>query len=292
MKFKTLFSISAALMLLASCDGNKTTNIADLKDPTPGDSLMFYFGQNIGVDFWQSTMNDTTLRTQAAREDYLRGVKAGIGAVRENNAYNQGVYVGVQLAMNLKDFRENYPDLKVDDKVLLASLAGALEDEKAIDPAQAKAEFYKFLEGLSARKREADKEKSYALLQAKAKEMGMTQVAEGLYGKEIAAGSGNDLVDGDLVKMDITASTLSGEMVGMQFPEEVVVGRNYSSPIVSVALRSMKPGETKQFIVSPIDLTPRRYAQGEFRADSLLKFTIKVMSATPASASAPADSVK
>lgn len=281
MKKGILSVVALAALVLTSCNGDKTRSVSEIKDATPGDSLMFYWGQSLASDYWENTNSDTAMISEKAREEYLRGIKAGMDAAREDEAYNQGVYVGVQIAMNIKDFKDNYPDLKISDKVLLASLKGGLESKEGLDASQVKADFFKLLNRLATEKREADKVSAYKLLKTKAKELGMTEIAQNLYGKEIAPGSGSTLQDGDLVGVDISVTTLGGEMIGMQMPSEMVVGRNYSSPIVSEALRTMKPGETKQFLTSPIDLAPRRYSQGEFKADTLMKFTIKVMNATP-----------
>lgn len=294
MKLTSLSFFGAALLLLmTSCDGGKTDNIADIEDATTGDSVMFYFGQNLAADFWLSTESDTTLISESAREDYLRGVKAGIAAARNNEAYNKGLFVGVQVATNLKDFRDLYPEVKIDDKVLIAALRAGLESDSAVNVNEVKSQFYKMMDGLARSKEAADAKIAEKLLVEKATELGMKLQAPMLYSKLIDAGKGAEVKSGDRIKVQISVATLDGKMVGMQIPTEIVVGRSYTSPMIAAAIPGMKVGETKQFLSSAMQVTPRRYKLGEYKADQLMKFTIKVDSLiSGANESVPADSIQ
>lgn len=293
------FYLLAALgsLLLTSCGGNSTSDLNEISDASTGDSLLFYYGRDVATDFWREADGDSTLRLESSREDYLRGVKAGLSAVRDNDAYNQGIYVGLQVATNLRELKRNYPDLEIDDQVFLSAMRAALENDSVVDAPQNKADFYRLLDHLARTKEKSDTEKARVLLKETAEKLGMNQISEFLYGKAVTQGSGPILKDGDVIELDITAAFANGQMVGMSFPKQAMVGRNYQSPIISEALRTMKVGETKQFIASPVQLTPRRYHQGEYSADRVIKFTIFVKSlvnpdasaAVPSPASSPAE---
>ena len=95
-------------LALSSCSGGGSSTADNLKDAAPGDSLLYYFGQIQAAEYWRQAESDTTLRDEKSREDFMRGVKAGMDAVRSEDAYNQGVYLGVQMAMQIKESEEAY----------------------------------------------------------------------------------------------------------------------------------------------------------------------------------------
>ncbi|MDE7381745.1 MAG: hypothetical protein K2N03_06420 [Muribaculaceae bacterium] len=282
---------AAALMLLASCNKSKTGSINDVSNATAGDSVMFYFGQNLASDFWLSTESDTTLRGENEREDYLRGVKAGIAAARENEAYNKGLFVGVQVAANLKDFREQFPNLKLDEALLLSSLRAGLESDSAVNENEVKSTFYKLMDQLMRDKEAEDAKAAEKLLAEEAAKLGLKLQLPMLYSKVVTPGDGAVVKNGDKVAIDVSAATLEGKMVGMKLPREVIVGRSYTSPMIMAALPGMKVGETKQFLSSAMEVTPRRYKLGEYKGTQLIKFTIHVSGVSASSPETATDSI-
>lgn len=268
---------AAAALMMSSC-GGETTSLSDVKDPTRADSIAFYYGRSTGFDFWNEATNDTTYRSEEARKEFLRGVEDGMSAVRENPAYNYGLLVGMGVAQNIQDISAQYPGIDVPHDLFQKALKGALKDEKEVDGPQTKADLYRIMDEMSRKKELEDTKDAVAALEKTARQLSMTKINEYLYGKIITNSDGQQLKDGDKVTLDITAATVDGMPVGMQFPKEIVVGRNLSSPLVSQALRTMKVGQTSQFIASPVQLMPRRYRAGEYKADQLVKFTIKVNS--------------
>ncbi len=294
MKLKNLSFLGiASLMLLASCDGRKTQSISDISDATPGDSVMFYFGQNLATDFWLGTESDTTLRGENEREDYLRGVEAGIAAARQNEAYNKGLFVGVQVAANLKDFKELYPDIKLDEKVLISALRAGLESDTAVNTAEAKSKFYKLMDDLARSKEKADIKIAEAKLAQEGPKLGMKVQGPMLYSKIVTPGNGPEIKIGEKIALELSVSTINGDMVGIKLPKEVVVGRSYTVPMLGAALPGMKVGETRQFLSTPMEVTPRRYKLGEYKAEQLMKVTVKVLGIVSESgAAASTDSIR
>lgn len=282
---KKYLRYSLALLLpaaLASCNGIGNKTLSDTENATPGDSISYYFGQSVSGDFWLDTESDTTLRDEVAREQYIKGVQAGMAALNDADAYNRGVFVGVQIAQEIRDLKKTYPDQEFNEGLFLSALKEGLKNDTAVDTPQAKADLYRVLGNLASKKAQTDRATSTDALAKEAKKLGMAKVSEGLYSKVITKGEGPKLEKTSMIRADITASTVSGQMIGMQFPKEFEVGRNYSSPIIMQALLSMQPGETAQFLASPIDVAPRRYREGEFKPTDIIKFTIKVLSVIPA----------
>lgn len=278
---KIFLAMAVAAVALTGCKETGTKEISELPETTRGDSLMFYYGQNVGAEYWMSAAADTSMRDQKNRDEFLRGIKAGLSAARDNDAYNKGLYTAVGIAMNIQRMKQDYPDVHFDDKVLYKALIAALANDSAVDPSQVKADFYRVSDNMIKEKEKADKVIAAKKLEEEAAKLGMSKVADGLYGKIIAKGTGTSIKEGDMVQVDISAATVKGELVGMQLPDRLVIGRNYSSPLISQALLTMKSGGTRQFIASPIDLMPRRYRAGEFKPDQVIKFTIKVLGVIP-----------
>lgn len=282
---KIFLAMAVAAVALTGCKESGTKEISELPNTSRGDSLMFYYGQNVAAEYWMSATSDTTMRGDKERQEFLRGIKAGLSAARDNDAYNKGLYTAVGIAMNIQRMKKDYPDMEFNEQVLYKALVGALANDSAVDPSQVKADFYRVTDNMLKEKEKADRVIANKKLEEEAAKLGMTKVSEGLYGKIITKGTGTPINEGDMVQVDISAATVKGELVGMQLPDRLVIGRNYSSPLFSQALLTMKSGGTRQFIASPIDLMPRRYRDGEFKADQLIKFTIKVLGVIPSAQS-------
>ncbi|MCM1377960.1 MAG: hypothetical protein NC097_08195 [Clostridium sp.] len=281
MKKSLIFALALPTLLLSAC-GGETTSLSDVKDATKGDSIAFYYGRSKGFDFWNEAENDTTLRGEDARKEFLKGVKDGMDAVKDNAAYNYGLMIGMGVAQDIIDLHKTYPGVEMPRDLFLSSLKGALKNDSVVDGVQTKADLYKIMDQMARQKELEDTKAAQASLASTAKQLSMTKINDYLYGKIITNGDGQVLKDGDKVSLDITAATVDGQPIGMQFPREIVVGRNLSSPLISQALRTMKVGQTSQFIASPIQLMPRRYRAGEYKGTDLVKFTIKVNSISDA----------
>ena len=141
-------------LALSSCSGGGSSTADNLKDAAPGDSLLYYFGQIQAAEYWRQAESDTTLRDEKSREDFMRGVKAGMDAVRSEDAYNQGVYLGVQMAMQIKESEEAY-GIKCNKGVLLDAIKGGLANDSAVNIGEANMAFRGIIDNLEARKEAA-----------------------------------------------------------------------------------------------------------------------------------------
>lgn len=286
---KILIPLACVAILFTACEKTGTPSVSDIPDATRGDSLMFYYGQNVAAEYWMGANADTAFRSKESRKEFLRGFKEGLSDVRDNDAYNRGLYTALGVAMNIRTMKQQYPDVKFDDHVLIDALIAALENDSVADASQVKADFYRVTDAMVRDREKADRVTATKALEKTAAKLGMTRLGDNLYGKTITAGYGPQIKNGDMVMVDISAATVKGELVGMQLPDHMVVGRNYSSPLFSEALLTMKEGETRQFIASPIDLMPRRYRQGEYKCDNLIKITIKVIKVTSGGSDSPVE---
>ncbi len=87
--------MAAAGLMLASCQGGASSDgqasSGDLKNATPADSLIYYFGQMRGAEYRRQAERDTTLADAQAKKAYLQGVQAGMNAVKSaDEAYDNG----------------------------------------------------------------------------------------------------------------------------------------------------------------------------------------------------------
>ncbi len=69
-----------SLLLLASCDGGNVTG-KDIKEAgvsNTTDSLSYYEGISAAYMFEQMAQQDTTLKTDAGRADFIKGLRAAM----------------------------------------------------------------------------------------------------------------------------------------------------------------------------------------------------------------------
>lgn len=278
-----LYAAVAAILTLPSCGNNKPAKLTDYPNATQGDSLMFYFGEMSSKEYWQSAETDSLLRGDAARKAYMKGIQAGLDAIKDDDAYNQGILAGIQMAMNMKEFSKNYPDVKLDSKIMLDALRGGLTSDTAVNLPQAQSNFYAVLSNIEAKKASADKKASDAALVAEAKKLNLRKISAALYGKQLSAGKGDILAEGDMVNVEISATVGSGQLVDMPFPSIVRIGQQVAGGlIISQALTTMSVGETAQFASTPMDFAPQLYRRGLIKSPTPIVFTIRVVSVADA----------
>ncbi len=166
------------LPLLTACGGDnaeQAKSIADYKNATTADSLVFYFGQMRAAEYWREAHADTTLASRESRDEFLKGLRAGMDAVRSNMAYNQGVYLGIQLAMNLNEMDEGY-GIKTKKDIMLEAFADGLRNDSVVDYTAAAEEFSTIINALNTQKEEKDRQLGKDALVAEAKALKMTKI--------------------------------------------------------------------------------------------------------------------
>lgn len=264
--------------LLISCGGNNDTTVkqlSDFKEASTADSLMYYVGQQRAAEYWREANNDTTLKSRESRDEFMRGVRAGLDAVRDNDAYNQGVFVGIQLAMNLKEIQKGY-DIKPDRKIMLDAMADGLKNDSVVNIGDANKGFQNVMEGLNRKKEEADKEFGRQALASEAKALKMTEVNKDLYASSpTLPGYGPQIKVGDNVAVVMTVSVVGGEIIDERAHHSFPVGSSLPGPVTE-ALLSMKLGEKRDFLTTAPALMGRFYLRRGLEPGDLLKLEIKV----------------
>ena len=286
---KILMAACAASLLLASCGGNsgESKGLADYKDATAADSLLYYFGQLRAVDYWQYAKTDSTMKSEESRAEYLKGLRAGLDATRDNDAYNQGYYVGLQLAMNMKEFTEGY-GTKFNKQVLIDAITDGLRNDSVVDVATANNEFRRVLDNLNQQKEEKDRNEAKTALEKDAKSNGWTKVNDNLYAGKSNGGQGALIKPGDRVDLSVSIGRLGGETLDSRDIHGLVVGSNFAGPVTD-AILTMKIGEKKTFYTTAPAFFGRAYERFNVKANEILVLNVGVAPSSE-KAIAPADS--
>lgn len=285
MKIKKILgacACGACLLALCACnesgEGSKARTLADYKNVTAADSLVYYFGQLRALDFWQYTYNDTTLRTRESRDEYLRGIRAGMDAVRESDAYNQGLYVGIQMAMNLKDFSRDY-DVSFNRQILLDAVADGLLNDSVVDAGVANSEFRRIMTGLDAAKDAREQEAAKAALAADAAKHHWVKINETMYAASAIPASEARLQVGDPVGILVDIYRPDGKELDHFARPAMKVGEDVPGPVTD-ALLHMAPKSKQTFYVPAVLLFGRFYERYGVKASDILK--VDVSAGTPA----------
>lgn len=283
---KRYFSLIGAGLLMAgimtACGGDgssASTGDGALAGASQGDSLMYYFGQTRAAEFWEQAARDTTLADEAARKDFMRGVRAGLDAIKGSDAYNMGVFQGVQLALNLKDFQKDFPGVRLNNDIMLRAMADGLKSDSTFDPAEAQKALYAIIGRLEEQKAALDRAASVEALPAQAKTLGMTKISDQLYSKILTEGNGTKFNPGDTVTTAMTLTTVDGRTLRVPLPSEVVIGRRYVSALVSEALSTMTQNGAGRFLTSAYAMFGQRCERLDLKPSEPLILTIRTGSA-------------
>ncbi len=250
---KSIFAVGAILLsagALTSCAGDGQEAKAPLAGASKADSLMYYFGQTRALEFWQQARRDTTLQGEQARKEFMQGLRAGMEAVTKSEAYNLGVFQGVQLAVNLRQFQEDYPDVTLNRDVMLRAMTEGLKNDSAVDAKEAQSGLYSIIGQMEKEKEERDRAASIQALPAEAQKLGMAKIADHLYGKVDNPGNGTKFTPGEKVATSMSIATLGGRTLQVPLPSEVQVGARYVSPVVSEALSALTMNGSGRFLTS------------------------------------------
>ena len=261
--------------MLIGC-GNKPKDISEIKDATPADSMMYYFGEMQANAFWQDAQTDTLLRSEEAREAFLKGCEEAIRLDKDNEAYNKGLQLGVRLALRLREFEERY-GVEFPKEVLIASLQNGLKSDSGINISDAQKNFYKYKGQFEQKASKKEIEDAKVLLAKEGAARDFQMLNDTLYAKDIVPGEkGPNLKEGDRVSIEVTVSTLEGkEVVARQFPDSITIGEGRAPEVVRNALYTMTSGQTRQFMTTPRTLFGRRYAIYNLPHEEPVIFTVK-----------------
>ena len=271
-----LILLFGGLIMLTGCK-NSPKSMADLKDGSPADSMMYYFGQMQANNYFQDAETDTLLRSEEAREEFMKGFRKALDLDHDNAAYNKGLELGLRLAVRLREFEDRY-GVKFPEDVMAASLENALKsyNDPNFNIASAQKGFYKFKDSFELKAAHRDVKAAQGNLSKDAKARGFKMVSDTLYAKDVTPGSGQVFKMGDRVAVEVLVTTLDGEeVVTRQFPDSITLGEGRVPDIVRVGILTMKPGQTRQFMTTPRTLLGKRYQVYKLPPEQPVIFTVK-----------------
>lgn len=292
MNFKAIIAASACTLTLMACGGpGEGKSISEIKNPTEIDSLFYYFGQLRANEYWQQTRMDSTLNTQEARQQYLKGMEEGLKLGKEGNeAYNQGLFNGLTIAMNCIEFEKEY-NLKPNKDIIMQSVAYGLRNDSAVDANEAQSNFYEIIGRIADQKLARDKKEAAESLKKEAAKLKMSAVNEDLYCKVTTPGSGAQLKIGDKITLQLDIKKADGSDLGLPMPNEIEIGAGLPETLTK-ALTSMKPGEKATFASTAIAIFGERCSQMGMKPADVLIINIEIKGLGEAAPAAAADSTK
>jgi len=247
MKIKALALSAMSAMLLASCSGGSSDKCALTDKSTPTDSLSYVFGQMAGMQRGVSFEQDTTLRGDDAHKAYDQGFKDGFKLLKgDDDAYNQGLLLGLQLAMQMQDLNRNSGIQLNRDLVLNGFNTTVAAD--SVDPRA-----YQQIQERGARLISSIMGEKVKVKVDELAKKGKYQQKQGVYYIENKPGSGANLAKGQqaVIKfniMDKTRKELIPGMKDQETPWEVGSGQ---LPVLDKVLPMMKVGSVYEVLLSP-----------------------------------------
>ncbi len=276
MKIRHFLSIAATGLLLAACSGNTGSDASQKADASmvaKGDSLVYYFGQMRGAEFLREAASDTALDNEAAHQAYLRGVKAGLSAVKaEQEAYNKGLFLGMQMAMNFNQFEKDY-GLKLNTQKFVQGVTETINADSVVNANKVQSNFYRIMNEFNQEKEARDKAAADAALAKAAEKAGFGKISDDLYGN-VKESLGQKIKDGDRISIDFKIENLDGKPIEAPFPKSLVVGQRLNNTPLGDAFKSLVSGETGTFLTTAQALFGARSAQLGIQPSEVLRVQI------------------
>lgn len=248
MKIKTLIPAGALALAMISCQGGSGS--ADLSEGTQGDSIVYYLGQLRGFDYKRQAQRDTSMNSTQEREAFLKGVRDGLNAAKANdNSYNEGYLMGVQMAMNVETFFEK-EGVPVNKAYFAQGLSSIVMSDSTPDMMNVQAEYYRLMNDYNTQKEQKDKTAAAETLSQEAQSHNLPKIGDNLYGEVTEKTDGKKIEDGDEVSLNVVVKTLQGNIIDLPFPPTVKVGDFRTQELISNAAKHLKNGETGQFMTS------------------------------------------
>lgn len=262
------------IALLASC-GSKSGDISEMKDATPADSMMYYFGMMQANNYLHDGESDTLFLTEKGKEAFMKGFRKGLNSDKDDPCFNKGYQEGLRLAIRLREFEQQYGTTFPKD-MLADAMEAAIQSKEDIDVAAAQKAYYKIKDRLDVDKVGREKPASEEALAKAAKKLEMTMVSDSLYAKDITApGKGPKFKDGDKIDLQLNAATLNGQELGRQFPSQIVLGEGRVPAVVRLAIYTMTDGQTRTFLSTPQAMFGHGFEKYHLTPSDPVVFTIK-----------------
>lgn len=258
---------------MVACDSTpQGKSLESISNATKADSLIYYFGEMRGAEYVSQSASDSSMNTPASKQAFLKGVKAGLDAVKaEQDAYNRGLFLGMQMAMNIDQFKKDY-GVDLSKAVFMDGIAESLSTDSVGDTSEMQREFYRIMSEFQQDKEKKDNEASTKALSEAATKQGFSKINDNLYSK-ISGEAGEKLKDGDKVKVDISIKTLAGKEINAPLPTELTIGQRLQGPL-NEALLSLSSGQKGEFLTSAQALFGPRASQLDLEPADVLVISI------------------
>lgn len=266
---------AAAMLLLTACNETTGGGASMPTGATTADSLMFYLGQMNGAQYAMMAARDTTLDTPGSKQAYLAGYKAALNLPKdEDEAFNRGLADGMQMGGSLIQFVKEY-GVQVDKRVLLSALTATINSDSTLNQTELQANFNKVFEELRIQKEEKDKAAALESLSQEVSGKDFTKITDDLYGKVIEKNDSAKLEDGNMVNLQITATTSNGKEITAPFPRQARVGAPNVSEAINDAVKFLRTGEEGEFMTTAHTLFGARARQLNLEPTDVVTLKVK-----------------
>lgn len=255
MKKFTLVAIMAIVVAAFTACGNKEGKSS--KNTADEDSVAYALGltqgQQIQMALAQMGVDSTNI------DQFLKGMKAGIkdSGNKKKDAYNKGLMMGMQASMFLKQnvnqqlFAGDSTKSLSPEKFMEGIIAAAKHKKGGMTIEQAQRVLQTDVPKIQARYAEKvygpAKKESQAFMAKIAKQPGIKAVGNGIYVKEVKAGTGEKPTMSDNVNIDYELKDIAGKTVDKQ--QGATMPLASSVPGFSKALTQMPEGATWEIYI-------------------------------------------
>lgn len=278
MKMKYMGVLAISAIALTACNSTpQPKELSEFSNATMQDSLAYYMGEQGAMNFWRSAMQDTTLKTDAAKASYLKGFQKGMDMVMEDEAYNQGLIQGVNLANYLRSLNKDF-ELDLQNDRAVAGLAYGMQNDTIVNPNDLQQAIMPIGMRLEAEKAKKDKAIADQKIDEEIKKSGYKKDANGIVYKVVEEGKGKKLENDEYVLVQLTMTDLEGNSIVPtdSKPQKMTVGKYNYSPVVNRALPMMNIGSTYKVIGSSTDIFGPQARQFRLKDSDVVCVEIKV----------------
>lgn len=276
-----IMAISVAAFTACGNKGSKTGKNAGDEDSVAY-ALGLSQGQSVPQALVQMGVDSTNL------DEFLKGMKAGIKGAgdKKKDAYNKGLMMGLQASMFLKQnvnpqlFAQDSTKSLSIDKFMEGFIAAAKNKKGAMTVEQAQVVLQRdvpIIQGRYAEKTYGPlKKQSDEFMTKISKQPGVKSLGNGVYYKEVKAGTGEIPTAQDMVKMNYEGKTADGKTFDKQQNATMPVGQ--SIPGFSLALSHMPVGATWEIYIPYQQGYGSQGAGNHIKPYSALHFTVTLLS--------------
>lgn len=263
----------AAIAFMAVSCQNGGGNLSSSSTPT--DSLMFYLGKIEGSNYLREANRDTTLKESSSKQAYVNGLRAGLAALKDGDEnYNRGVMMGMQMAAQIMNYSEQN-DVKINPNVYVGSVASTIMADTMPNVNEAQSNVRQLMQNIEKAKQEKDKAASQESLKKVAQGAGLPAITDDLYGKATSTTDGEALKDGDEVELSGQFTKEDGEPISIGLNPKWKIGERRNFPeVVNEALKSLKSGESGEFMTTAHAIYGARAKQMNLEPNDVIKFTL------------------